>query len=317
MGKKGNCFTIKNKEKTDEYSADIIDQIKVVSPCSLSSSAVKLAMENNIDIVFTNKFGNPFGRIYPCKLGGTTLTRKKQAESYLSQKGFFIVKSLIIGKLRNQENLLKSLSKTRNGIFNTEIAQIENLFKHIDLINGKNIDEVRESLLGIEGQTASIYFSCISRIVTLDKRDHEAKDIFNISLNYGYGILYSEIERACIISGLDPYLGFFHTDRYGKPSLVLDMIEPFRQPIVDRAIINLFVQKQMDNSDLECVGEEIFLTKKGREKIIKMVLERLNLEILFNNKKMSFQSIILEKSRELVRFILEQSPDYKPFIYRG
>ena len=112
---------------------------------------------------------------------------------------------------------------------------------------------------------ASLYFSCLKQIIPFKERDPKSEDIFNICLNYGYGILYSEIERACILSGLDPYLGFLHVDRYGKPSMVLDLVEQFR-PIIDRAIINLFVRKQISDKDLETIGEGILLTKDGRTK---------------------------------------------------
>ena len=75
------------------------------------------------------------------------------------------------------------------------------------------------------------------------------------------GILYNEIKKSCILAGLDPYFGFFHTDRYNKPSIVLDLIEEFRPMIVDRAIVTLFAQKQVNKSFFE--GEK--LTKRGRE----------------------------------------------------
>jgi CRISPR-associated protein Cas1 len=65
-------------------------------------------------------------------------------------------------------------------------------------------------------------------------------------LNYGYGILYNEVERMCLYVGLDPYLGLYHSERYGKPALVLDLVEEFRVPIVDMAIFPLFVSKEVN-----------------------------------------------------------------------
>lgn len=320
IGKKENLFEIriKNKEREikEEYSADKVDQIKILCSSTISSSAIKLAMENNIDIVLTNRFGEPYARIYPCKLGGTTLTRKKQLETYFSEKGVLIVKEIIKAKLQNQLNLLKSLNKTRKGLFKEEISKLNQNLLEFEKINGKNIDEIRDRLLGFEGFSASIYFSCLSKIIPFQKREHEAKDIFNISLNYGYGILYSEIERACIIAGLDPYLGFLHTDRYGKPSLVLDLIEQFRQAIVDRAIINLFIQKQIDDKDLELLEDKAILTKEGRAKVIKAVLERLNSEIKYQNKKISMKEIMQEKIRDVARFILNQKENFEAFVYK-
>lgn len=317
IGKKENLFEIKKKDSKEEYSADKVDRIKIISSASISSKAIELAVENNIDIVLTNYFGKPYARIYPCKLGGTTLTRRRQLEACKEKKGVIISKQNVVGKLQNQLNLIKSLSKTREGIFKEEIKLLEKNIFRLKKKDYLSIDEAREELLGFEGYSASVYFSCLSKILPFEKREHEAKDIVNIALNYGYGILYSEIERACIVAGLDPYLGFLHTDRYGKPSLVLDLIEPFRQFIVDRAIINMFVQKQLSEGDLEDFEGNKILKKEGREKVISAVLERLHLELKYNSRKLQLKTIIQDKMRELVRFLLDEQESYEPFIFRN
>jgi len=135
-------------------------------------------------------------------------------------------------------------------------------------------------------------------------------------LNYGYGMLYSEVEKACMLAGLDPYLGFLHTDRYGKPSLVLDMIENFRQPIVDRAIITLFAQKQVDEKDTEISGTDMLLTQQGRKKVSEAVLARLHTEIKHRGRKITFQSLILEQARNVVRLLLGETDEFEPFVHK-
>ncbi|MBI1935452.1 CRISPR-associated endonuclease Cas1 [Candidatus Woesearchaeota archaeon] len=315
IGKIENRFQIKTKDKKEEYSADNVSQILIASPCSVSAGAVKLAMEKEIDIVYTNYFGTPYARIYPCKLGGTTLTRRRQLEAYYSDKGQILVKNFIRAKTRNQLYLLKSLSKERNNLFSAEIKELELNKNNIDNLSGK-IDDLRQELLGIEGYFASKYFECLTKIIPFEIRDRKSEDEFNIMLNYGYGILYNEIERACIISGLDPYLGFLHTDRYGKPCMTLDLIEEFRQPIVDRAIITLVSQKQLDDKHFENVEDRYMLSKSGRKKVLEAVLGRLTKKIKFNNKKLTFKQVILEQARNIVRFLLDQTKSYEPFIYR-
>ena len=118
LSKKENRFVVKSKEKEEEYSAEQVEQIIISSPSSLSEGVVRLATEKNIDIVFTSYYGKPFARIYPCTLGGTTLTRREQAKAYFDKRGVIIVKNLLNAKLRNQLFLLKRLNKTRDGIFN-------------------------------------------------------------------------------------------------------------------------------------------------------------------------------------------------------
>src|SRR3989338_2661639 len=125
LSKKENRFVIKNKEKKEEYSADDVNQILITSPSSLTEGAVKLAIERNIDIVFTTYSGRPFARTYPCTLGGTTLTRREQAKAYYNEKGKIIVKRIIEAKLYNQLSLIKRLNKTRNDLFAKEISLLE------------------------------------------------------------------------------------------------------------------------------------------------------------------------------------------------
>ncbi len=315
IGKTENRFQIKNKDKKEEYSADIVSQILITSPSTISAGAIKLAMEKEIDIVYTNYFGQPYARIYPCKLGGTTLTRRKQLEAYYSEKGQILVKNFIEGKTKNQLYFLKALNKERNNIFSEQIRELE---KHKnDLVDLKgSVDEMRQGLLGLEGYFASKYFECLAKIIPFERRDRKSDDAFNIMLNYGYGILYNDIERSCIISGLDPYLGFLHTDRYGKPCMTLDLIEEFRQPIVDRAIVTLFSQKQIEEKHFEAIEDHIILSESGRKLVLEAVLGRLNKKIKFKNRKLTFKQVILEQARNVVRLLLDQNKNYVPFIYR-
>lgn len=315
LSKKENRFVIKLKEKQEEFSADKIEQILISSPSLISEGAVRLAIEKNIDIVYTNYYGKPYARIYPCTLGGTTLTRREQAKAYFNDKGNEIVKRILEAKLKNQLFLIRRLNKTRNNLFVNELKQCEENINKFNLIKVKSIDKSRDSLLGYEGYAAKIYFSCLKQIVPFKEREPKSNDIFNMCLNYGYGILYSEIERACVLSGLDPYLGFLHMDRYGKPSMTLDLIEQFR-PLIDRAIINLFVQKRISDKDKEEVGEAILLTKEGRTKIIEEVHKSLAHDTKFKGKKISYSNLILEQGREIVRFLLNQSDKYEPHIFK-
>ncbi|PIY91986.1 CRISPR-associated endonuclease Cas1, partial [Candidatus Micrarchaeota archaeon CG_4_10_14_0_8_um_filter_60_7] len=85
LGKKGEVFQIKNKEQTRELAAGEVDQIIVAAPSSVSYDAVQLAIEKDIDIVYLDWRGMPIARVYPCRLGGTTLTRRKQLEAYSSE----------------------------------------------------------------------------------------------------------------------------------------------------------------------------------------------------------------------------------------
>ena len=317
IGKRENRFELRLKESREEYSADDVKQIMLLSGCAVSSGAVKLAVEKGIDIVYIDWRGMPFARVYPCTLGGTTLTRKKQLEANGNEKGAVLAKRFITGKLKNQTSFLKALAKSReDSQFLINAAdEIEKYTERIPKLSG-SVDYIRDQLLGIEGYSASRYFECISQLVPgFTQRERDAKDPFNAMLNYGYGILYSEVEKACIIAGLDPYLGFLHVDRYGKPCMVLDLIEEFRQPIVDRAIVTLFVQKQVSDGDFDVSGS-LRLTDSGKRKVIEAVMERLHTKITKEDERKTFQGILYNQARHVANYLLGHDDDYQPFVHR-
>jgi len=315
IGQKDNLFEIRRKEgEKEEYSADKVEQIVVVKNSCISTKAILLAVRNNIDIVFVGKFGMPEGRLFPASLGGANLVRRKQLEAGTNGVGAQLAVKLIWAKLKNEEFFLKSLHKSRDSAPLLEHAQaIAGFAAKTRNLLGKPFDI--DLIFGYEGIAASHYFAGLSEAIPMKGRDQEGKDEPNALFNYGYGILYGEIEKACLFAGLDPYLGFLHTDRYGKPSLVLDLIEQFRPVIVDRAIATLYAQKQICQSDFQWGGEKVFLTKEGRRKMVEAVLQRLHAEITNDGRKLELCAIVQEQARRISSAVKGES-DFEPFLYR-
>jgi len=84
LKKEKNCFLVKNDEKSFEVSADKVDSILITTAATITTDAIEFAVENNIDIVFLNHFGDPYGRVWHSKLGSTTLIRRRQLEAEAS-----------------------------------------------------------------------------------------------------------------------------------------------------------------------------------------------------------------------------------------
>lgn len=313
--KTGNRFLISSNKSKKEYSADKIVQLIFAAPSSISSEAIRLAVEKNIDLVYLDYTGKPFARTYRTTLGGTTLTRKKQLEATLLPISSKIVLCIVEAKIRSQINFIKSLAKDRK-TNKTLQAIAKNKTAKIDKsLSKKSLTEIRPTLLGIEGSVAAFYFKALGFVTGYKTRDPKASDEFNVCLNYAYGILYNEVERACILAGLDPYLGFYHTDRYGKPCLVLDMIELFRVAVADRAVVTLFTRKELKPQDFDKRGS-LTLSDKGRRKVLEAVIKRLNTKINYKGKKFTLKDIILIQSRELAAYLLGNKKKFDPFVYR-
>lgn len=321
LGKKSERLIVKEKDKVVmEVPFHDLEQVTIdTAGVSLSTDVIKECTEHGIQINFLSSQGKPYAKLSSPNLTATVITRREQILAYLDQRGIQLSKAFIEGKVKNQVNTLKYFAKYRktqdmelyHQIYQG-INQMENNLKELKNIKGECIDDVRGQLLSVEGRAANVYWQMIKNL-TSDKiefpgREHRgASDPVNSLLNYGYGMLQTQVWGALILAGLEPFAGFMHVDRPGKASLVLDMIEEFRQPVVDRiviAMVNKGMEIGMDGDKLDTVTRRDFANR---------VLERLESEERFEGKKFKIRTIIQRQARRIATFLRGENK-YKPFV---
>src|SRR3990172_6325712 len=113
LQKEGDCFKIKKDEEVFEVSVKKVSSILITTAAYITTDAIKLAMDHNIDIIFLDEFGNPFGRVWHSKLGSTTLIRRRQLEIADTVEGVNLALSWVARKFDNQVELLKRLRESR------------------------------------------------------------------------------------------------------------------------------------------------------------------------------------------------------------
>ena len=177
------------------------------------------------------------------------------------------------------------------------------------------IEKSKEQLLGIEGYIADRYFACLRKLCKFPGRITQGKDKYNSALNYAYGILYNEVERACLYVGLDPYLGLYHSERYGKPALVLDLVEEFRVPLADMAIFPLFVSKEINKRKyFDKAGKGQYqLSAEGKALVVEAVMRNLYGTVTWQGKEYAMKRVIENQIRALARHFMGKEPGYKAF----
>jgi CRISPR-associated protein Cas1 len=270
LQKNGDCFKVKTDEKVFEISCKKVSSILISTAAYITTDAIKMAMENNIDIVFIDEFGDPYGRVWHSKLGSTTLIRRKQFEIAETEEGFNLALEWVRTKFNNQIDFLKRLRQTRphkSAEITGYIEKLQGVSSGLDSLSG-TINDCRGTIMGIEGSGGRIYFEALSSLMPdrfkFDGRSRNpAKDEFNALLNYLYGVLYSKVEKACIIAGLDPYVGFIHTDHYNKKSLVFDLIENYRI-WADEVVVNLFASRKTKVEHFDKIPNGLTLNKEGK-----------------------------------------------------
>lgn len=288
---------------------------------SFSSDAIQACVEQGIPIHFLDTLGRPYAALYSAGLTGTVLTRREQMAAYHDARGLTLAKAFAEGKIRNQCNTLKYLAKNRK---ETEpdlyqelrllAGEVLDHLADLDRLQAERVDDARAAILSAEGRAAQKYWGGVKKALRQDldwpgRRTRGAKDPFNSALNYGYGVLYGQVEKALILAGLDPYGGYLHVDRPGKPSLVLDLIEEFRQAVVDRTVIGMVNKGIAIQQDAERG-----LTLETRRDLALRVLERLETTARYEKKEHPLKHILQMQARHLATYIRGERETYVPFV---
>jgi len=298
LRKSGNCFLVKKDDKSFEVAANKINSVLISTAAYITTDAIKMAVDNNIDIVFLDSHGDPYGRVWHPKLGSTTLIRRRQLEIYDAADGLNLAKEWGLKKFDNQIALLTRLKKPRpdkSDDLDGYIQEIERSRDQMKRLRG-TIEFRRQEMLGLEGMASRAYFGAISSIMPeryrfTGRSRNPAKDEFNAMLNYGYGVLYSLVEKGCIIAGLDPYVGFLHTDSYNKKSLVFDIIEVFRI-YIDEAVVHLFTRRMIKDEFFEPLEQGVGLSKEGKAALIEGVNAALEEPISYRGRNVKRRNTI-------------------------
>jgi CRISPR-associated protein Cas1 len=173
------------------------------------------------------------------------------------------------------------------------------------------INDRRGSVMGIEGSGSRIYFECISSLLPEryqfnGRSRNPARDEFNALLNYAYGILYSKVEKACIIAGIDPYVGIVHTDHYNKKSMVFDLIENFRI-WADETIINLFAARKVKQEHLDKLKNGFTLNKEGKALLVEAFSRFLDESIRYGGRNIKREDIIQFECHKIANGLIKEA----------
>jgi CRISPR-associated protein Cas1 len=323
LGKHQGRFRVSRQGKTlSEAPVIHLQQVIVVDTgVAISSDVVRTCAEEGIPMHFLSATGQHVAGLYSAGLNGTVLTRRAQLAAFEDARGVTLARAFVLGKIENQRALVRYIAKYRKetepAVFEELMLVAAELGDHIheaEKLSAQQVNELREQLLSVEGRAAQRYWGAIKRIIPESlswpgRETQGATDAFNMALNYGYGVLYAQVEQALILAGLDPYGGFLHADRPGKPSLKLDLIEEFRQTVVDRTLIGLVNRGVAIERD-----EAGKLNQTTRKWMAEKVLERLESTELYEGKRQPLRFILQCQARHLATFVRGEREAYTPFV---
>jgi len=323
MGKVSERLTVKKGKKIIyEFPFFRLSEVTVASKgVTLSTNLIMELCQRGIQINFLHGTGKPYAKIVAPALTATVHARREQILALNDERSVKFCRLVVEAKMGNQMKLLKYFGKYLKTSDLERFQKVDSIAKNLaslrkkaKAVEGKDIQEIRGTLMGLEGTAGRLYWEGVKEIISqraefMGRVHRGATDTVNALLNYGYGILYTQVWGAVITAGLEPFVGFLHVDRPGKPSLVLDLVEEFRQPVVDRTVIanvNMGQKSRMEGGLLDADTRKEFSAK---------ILERLESRETYQAKKYQIRSIIQIQARSLASF-LRGDGKYRPFRFK-
>jgi len=316
-----------------------VDDVVVVGEVTMTSSALHMLLEKNIEIHFLGYYGQFKGRLTP-GLSKNSLLRMAQhrAHNDLCKRGE-LARRFVIGKLSNQRTMLqRSNRRQADPLFKQEIEQIGGIIRRLSTlstevgttytlatgdtgIEGTSI----ETILGMEGAGSAAYFNCFGNMLSDQQQwafagrvKRPPTDPVNALLSYGYALLTSQVASAVQIIGFDQFIGYLHSSVYGRPALALDLMEEFRPIIVDSVVLTLLNNRMLSKDDFYVELGAYRLKNEPRKTVLTRFEERLNEEITHPifGYKVKYRRCIELQARLLAKYLTGEINEYPPLITR-
>lgn len=304
-----------NHHVMEQFAAHQVKTILLQRGTSVSADALLLALENDTEILVLDARDHPIGRLWTTRPSTTITVWKNQLAISLTPEATLIAKEWIEAKFRERLHFLRKLKGYRQGDKRARIEQAETTLADL-LSRLHNLKapaaELPGIIRGLEGTSSRIYLDTLGNLLPDDyqyegRSRRPALDMFNAFLNYGFGILYRIVERALLLSGIHPYIGFFHQDNHQRRSMVFDFIEPFRI-WVEKTVFKLFAAKLPTNQHLRPAPNAsagVWLNESGKRLLTDALHLRLSTKKkALNGRRFPLEAYIVEEARRFASRLL-------------
>lgn len=294
-----------------------VSQVVLVGSVGITTPAMQALLRNGTGLVIISRSGKLLGRLVPPTMKNIALRQKQYMQG--QDKAFCLTLSqkFIYGKLRNAAAMVARMRRGHKTIENEISMKLRQALKKID-----KTDDLA-SLRGVEGRAARLYFLAFRQTLRGDwsfgsRSHHPPKDKVNALLGLAYTLLHENMITALEVVGLDPYEGYLHADKYGRPALALDMMEEFRHIIGDSVVLNLINRRILKPDDFNSTEKGYQLKSKGLRKFFQAYQNRIQTEVIhpLSLHRLSYQKCFEVQARLLRKVIEGQEETYQPFITR-
>lgn len=300
-----------------------IEQIVTFGYVGASPGLMKLCADSGVSLTFLSPQGRYISRSQGPTRGNVLLRKAQYRYSDEPEFSLHLSRLFIGGKILNYRNILRRSIRDNGEDADLEEAAESLLRCKKNVLNTESIDSIR----GVEGEAATYYFGVLSHLLLNQKDDfvftgrnrRPPKDPVNAMLSFVYTLICNDMTAALETVGLDPYVGFMHTLRPGRPSLALDMMEELRAYLGDRLVLSLINRRQITIKDFLRQGEEgIVMTESGRKAVLSAWQNRKKEQIThpYLNERVSIGLLPYVQAMLLARFIRKDLDDYPVFLIK-
>ncbi|HQN03967.1 MAG TPA: type I-C CRISPR-associated endonuclease Cas1c [Anaerolineaceae bacterium] len=291
-----------------------------VSPALMGACA-----ERNIGLSFITPYGRFLARVSGRVKGNVLLRKKQYLLSEDESQSTTLAKSFLTGKLYNARKVIERV--IRDHALLVDVQELKTVSTSLkQTLNILQKCETRSELMAHEGNSAREYFGVFNQLILQQQDEFRFEersrrpplDKVNALLSFFYSILANEVVTALETVGLDPYVGFLHTDRPGRPSLALDLMEELRPVFADRLVLNLINRKQVSGKGfIQKESGGILMDDETRKAVLNAWQERKKEEIIhpFLKEKISFGLIPYVQALLLARHLRGDLDAYPPFFW--
>ncbi|MCW5907203.1 MAG: CRISPR-associated endonuclease Cas1 [Chitinophagales bacterium] len=319
IGKNTKGITVKKAGKTLAQAHNNLQHITVMSNgVSISSDAIKFCADNDIAIDFFTHKGEHYSSIHSSVEPDNELWIQ-QLKAEENGKAAILAKQIVLAKIGNQHKLIKyfhKYHKTTDSTFNVHYAANHQKFKTIEteiknLATG-SLTDLRQQIMAAEGRAAGIYWDAVAELINDDtefegRERKGARDLVNSMLNYGYSILYARMWVAVMQARLNPCISCLHTPQQGKPTLVYDLVEFFRQQAVDRVVIALIQKRE------KLAVKDGLLNEATRNKLVQHIYERMHRYENYRGEQRKLLHIFGLQAKEYAAYLTGAAKNFKPY----
>ena len=326
LRKSGERLVVETKEESLEVPMIEVSQVSLFGPVSVTTPALHALMRAEIPVSWFSTGGWFLGHTVGTGHGNVAVRQAQYRAAFEESFRLALARDLVAAKVRNARTMLR-----RNWRVSGDAEAKNEILDRLKRIV-QRVPRARDDaqLLGVEGEAAAIYFACFEKMLgtggkeglasfAFSKRNRRPPtDPVNAMLSLAYALLTRVFTTAISSTGLDPYLGFYHRPRHGRPALALDLMEPFRPIVADSCVIQAVNNGEIKPGDFVANGPACSLKPSGRKAFIAAFERRMEQETthpLFGYR-VSMRRLIEVQARLLARHLQGEIATYPHYLPR-